>query len=202
MNHDTHSEALSASALERMQLHMQLQGLWNVPLSFYNPPALWPKYHPLGDRVFQTQLTDASVATDETAIVDSAQQVVFPVNPDTPKSIGANMQRELDCSALGFQSPSSGGTLSVQACAAAGVQTDLHSLLYCKTTTSVGDEEEHQPLADLDCYKEIYGDKESSIWWTTTGFEEKSLMGSWDSGSALQSDPMIPDYYAPQYEDL
>ncbi|CAL9062299.1 unnamed protein product [Musa banksii] len=198
-NHDTHSQALSASALERMQLQMQLQGLCNVPFSFYNPPALWPKYHPLGDRVFQTQLTDASVATHETAI-DSAQQVVFPMKPETPKSIGANMQRELDCSALGFQSPSSGGTLSMQACVAAGVQADLHSLLYCKSTSSVGDEE-HQQLADLDCYKEIYGEKESTDWWTTTGFEDKLLMGPWDSASALHSDPMIQDY-APRYEDL
>ncbi|XP_031385440.1 transcription factor MYB36-like [Punica granatum] len=46
----THPPALSSSALERLQLHMQLQRL-NSPLSFYNNPALWPKMHPLHEKM-------------------------------------------------------------------------------------------------------------------------------------------------------
>ncbi|KAK3437700.1 hypothetical protein EUGRSUZ_C02280 [Eucalyptus grandis] len=42
----TSSQALSNSALERLQLHMQLQNLQS-PFSFYNNPALWPKVPPL-----------------------------------------------------------------------------------------------------------------------------------------------------------
>ncbi|KAM3336805.1 transcription factor MYB36 [Capsicum galapagoense] len=44
---------LSNSALERLQLHMQLQTLTN-PLSFYNNPSLWPKLTPLQQKMIQT----------------------------------------------------------------------------------------------------------------------------------------------------
>ncbi|KAB2626021.1 transcription factor RAX3-like [Pyrus ussuriensis x Pyrus communis] len=47
------THALSSSALERLQLHMQLQSLQN-PFSFYNNPALWPKLHPLQEKMIQT----------------------------------------------------------------------------------------------------------------------------------------------------
>ncbi|CAB4262306.1 unnamed protein product [Prunus armeniaca] len=47
------AHALSSSALERLQLHMQLQSLQN-PFSFYNTPALWPKLHPLQEKMIQT----------------------------------------------------------------------------------------------------------------------------------------------------
>ncbi|KAH7569364.1 hypothetical protein JRO89_XS06G0151200 [Xanthoceras sorbifolium] len=43
---------LSNSALERLQLHMQLQNLQN-PFSFYNNPALWPKLHPFQGKMVQ-----------------------------------------------------------------------------------------------------------------------------------------------------
>lgn len=38
---------LSNSAMERLQLHMQLQNLQSPFSSFYNNPILWPKLHPL-----------------------------------------------------------------------------------------------------------------------------------------------------------
>ncbi|XVF70051.1 hypothetical protein PTKIN_Ptkin11bG0130400 [Pterospermum kingtungense] len=47
------SQGLSNSALERLQLHMQLQSLQN-PFSFYNNPALWPKIHPLQEKMTQS----------------------------------------------------------------------------------------------------------------------------------------------------
>lgn len=47
------SETLSSSALERLQLHMQLQSL-QTPLSFYNNPALWPKLHPFQQKMIQS----------------------------------------------------------------------------------------------------------------------------------------------------
>ncbi|XP_021276766.1 transcription factor MYB36 [Herrania umbratica] len=47
------SQGLSNSALERLQLHMQLQSLQN-PFSFYNNPALWPKIHPLEEKMIQS----------------------------------------------------------------------------------------------------------------------------------------------------
>lgn len=46
-------ESLSSSALERLQLHMQLQSRQN-PLSFYSNPALWPKLHPFQQKMIQS----------------------------------------------------------------------------------------------------------------------------------------------------
>ncbi|KNA08480.1 hypothetical protein SOVF_162020 [Spinacia oleracea] len=52
---------LSSSAMERLQLHMQLQnqqgGIQNNPLSLFNNPAIWPKLHPLiQEKLIQTNL--------------------------------------------------------------------------------------------------------------------------------------------------
>lgn len=49
-----HPPALSNSALERLQLHMQLQRL-NSPLSFHNnlQPLMWPKMHPLHEKMIK-----------------------------------------------------------------------------------------------------------------------------------------------------
>ncbi|RZC52712.1 hypothetical protein C5167_021140 [Papaver somniferum] len=49
---NSYANTLSNSALERLQLHMQFQNL-QTPLSFYNNPVLWPKLHPLGEKIFQ-----------------------------------------------------------------------------------------------------------------------------------------------------
>ncbi|MCL7023419.1 hypothetical protein MKW94_013011 [Papaver nudicaule] len=49
---NSYANTLSNSAIERLQLHMQYQSN-QTPLSFYNNPALWPKLHPLGERIFQ-----------------------------------------------------------------------------------------------------------------------------------------------------
>lgn len=45
---------LSSSALERLQLHMQLQN----PFSLYNNPALWPKLNPLQQKMIQALQSD------------------------------------------------------------------------------------------------------------------------------------------------
>ncbi|KAJ7955757.1 MYB transcription factor [Quillaja saponaria] len=49
---NAYPNALSNSALERLQLHMQLQSLQN-PFSFYSNPALWPKLLPLQEKMIQ-----------------------------------------------------------------------------------------------------------------------------------------------------
>ncbi|CAN8248398.1 unnamed protein product [Cochlearia groenlandica] len=46
-NNNKSPQNLSNSALERLQLHMQLQNIQNPFSSFYNNPNLWPKVHPL-----------------------------------------------------------------------------------------------------------------------------------------------------------
>ncbi|KAK6944243.1 SANT/Myb domain [Dillenia turbinata] len=55
MEENSYQQTLSNSALERLQLHMQLQTLQNPFTSFYNNPTLWPnKLHPLQEKMIQT----------------------------------------------------------------------------------------------------------------------------------------------------
>ncbi|KAG1364440.1 transcription factor MYB36-like [Cocos nucifera] len=197
MSPDASSRALSTSALERIQLHKQLQGLYE-PFSFYNSPALWPKFQPLGDKLFfHIQHPDANTiaatpvqqASDATMIEPSGQNVFNPMD--------ASIQEDLNSSTLGFPSPSSShGALSMENsnsnfnAAAVGLQDELHDLLYQEIGCSGGHEQQQQ--TKLDCFKDLNGGKESMNWWATDGFE-KSSSGSWDSASNLQAD-LLQEY--------
>ncbi|KAI3997518.1 hypothetical protein MKX01_008125 [Papaver californicum] len=71
---NSYTNTLSNSALERLQLHMQLQNL-KTPLSFYNNPALWPKLHPLGEKIFRDHQHGSNMmSTDPTAEISSSIQ--------------------------------------------------------------------------------------------------------------------------------
>ncbi|XP_030535652.1 transcription factor MYB36 [Rhodamnia argentea] len=83
------SHALSNSALERLQLHMQLQTLQN-PLfsSFYNNPALWPKIHPLREKMIQSLLnqnpnnTNCPSLIQQLALANGSQQQAEDIEPN------------------------------------------------------------------------------------------------------------------------
>ncbi|CAD5171901.1 unnamed protein product [Musa acuminata subsp. malaccensis] len=168
VNHEAPSQTLSASALERLQLHMQFQGLYH-PFSFHNHPARQPKCHPPGDPTATTLI-----------------QQVSPPKPD------AGHLQEIDCSSVGFHSPSAMETSSSNL--DAGLEADLQDLLYCKNSSSFVGHEEHQ-LANLDYYKDLYGERETANWCPCNGLEDQSSsMGSWDSASALHSDAMIQEF--------
>ncbi|XP_010536928.1 PREDICTED: transcription factor MYB36 [Tarenaya hassleriana] len=59
------SQNLSNSALERLQLHMQLQNLQSPFASFYNNPLLCPKLHPLLDPRLASQENFPSLKSDQ-----------------------------------------------------------------------------------------------------------------------------------------
>ncbi|KAK1322961.1 hypothetical protein QJS10_CPA02g01458 [Acorus calamus] len=73
--------------MERLQLHMQLQGLQN-PFSFYNNPALWPRLHPLGESLLQNQLCNNGNTSMATTV--GAQQ--FSSTSIDPPSVGLKNQ--------------------------------------------------------------------------------------------------------------
>lgn len=170
MNHESSPKTLSASALERMQLHMQLRGLYDInPFSFYNDPALWPKCHLLGDsQKIQQPISQPTVA----ALVHQANynSAGGAILAPTVKPADAATQEGMDFSALGFQ-PALRGDL----------QADL---------SFAGHEQDHR-RAGMDCYRsEInYGEKESANnWWSSnSGFEDSAA-------SALHTDSMIQEY--------
>ncbi|CAH8280017.1 unnamed protein product [Arabidopsis lyrata] len=64
-NHNKSPQNLSNSALERLQLHMQLQNLQSPFSSFYNNPILWPKLHPLLQSTTTTPNQNPKLASQE-----------------------------------------------------------------------------------------------------------------------------------------
>ncbi|XP_038983811.1 transcription factor MYB36-like isoform X2 [Phoenix dactylifera] len=203
MSPDASSQALSASAAERMQLHKQLQGHCN-PFSFYNKPGLWPKFHPMGDELFfHIQHTDANtiaatpvLQASNASMIEPSCQNVFLIKPDIPNPMNAKIQEDLNSSTLGFPSPSSSGALRMENpssnfnAAAVGLQDELHDLLYQKNRCSGGQEQQQQ--TEFECSKDMNGEKVSMDWWPTDGFE-KSSSGSWDSASNPQAD-LLQEY--------
>lgn len=74
--------ALSNSALERLQLHLQLQKL-NSPLSFYSNPELWPPMHPPQEKMFndfQLPSEDLGNYPDHRLQIDTANINPHPGN--------------------------------------------------------------------------------------------------------------------------
>lgn len=196
MSPDASSQALSTSAHERIQLHKHLQGHYN-PFSFYDNPALWPTFHPLGDKLFfhiehtdaytiaATPVQQVSVAT----MIEPSGQNVFLIKPDKPNPMNASIQEDLDSSTIGFPSPSRSGALSVENsssnfnAASVGLQDELHDLLYQENGRPGGQGQQQQ--TGLDCFEDLNGQKASMDWWATDGFAKSS---SGDSASNLQAD--------------
>ncbi|WCJ42387.1 myb domain protein 36 [Euphorbia peplus] len=62
-NNEDHSSsssiALSNSALERLQLHMQLQNIQTPFSGFCNNPALWPKLHPAQEKMILQSVNES-----------------------------------------------------------------------------------------------------------------------------------------------
>ncbi|MQL82880.1 hypothetical protein Taro_015366 [Colocasia esculenta] len=208
---DRFPDGLSASALERMQLHMQLHGPSCSSLAFFNNPALLPKFHPLADRILHTQHADAinnaaqgvlqhfpetySTATT----VDASQRASFPSNPE-PATLADTYPGDVDAatsSLTGFSSPSSSTALNVEQYSDAGfneaptLQAELHDLL-CGKKGSFG----QQLLGDdLDFFSEFGSQREGAAWWgDVDGFEEKSSSSSWGSSApVIQTQAMFQE---------
>ncbi|XP_072980022.1 transcription factor MYB36-like [Typha angustifolia] len=188
-------QVLSASALERMQLHMQLQGLCIDPFSFYNSPALWPELHSLGDSIFQGAQTDATDGmtaprppSDGRDAIVSPQQAMFVDKHEMIDPLTLEY-----CPKFGFSSPGS----SLSSSDYVGLQgVELHDLLYGKNASFGAQDLEHQMTESDSKFNEISGEKESMNWCgaAANGFNEISSLGTWDSSTTLQPYTVLQDY--------
>jgi myb proto-oncogene protein len=209
LGENSYSPALSNSALERLQLHMQLQSL-QKPFSFYNNPALWPKLHPLQEKImiqslqsmnesshtalWQGQNIDlyeppaAAIAQEDVGkmsmpkvneLENSLHGISSPDNSMAPFIIGNNIP------AVGIEQSNAGREVS-------SFQAELDDFLNNKTVAFVPQEDQ---ITEFDCFKEMNGSKDDSVMWWSNDFETKSASSnSWDSTSVLQSQPMFQDY--------
>ncbi|XVF47727.1 hypothetical protein PTKIN_Ptkin03bG0134100 [Pterospermum kingtungense] len=207
------SHGLSNSALERLQLHMQLQSL-NNPFSFYNNPALWPKIHPLQEKMIQsTQVSSGSpnlvmqsLQPNEHFYDQPAATASHLVQQQHYTKISKVKSLELDgISPSDDSAPFGNGEIlmgtdhgisqpinnaAVQP-ALSNFQAELDEFLDNKIAGYAP--QENQMQADqFDCFN---GSKDSLIWWSSTDFGAKSTSSnSWDSTSVLQSSGMFQDY--------
>jgi len=172
-----------------MQLHLQLQGP-HSPFSFYNNPALWPKFHPLGTAThFQGQPDASSAANNppmhqvsETSALEPNHQSLFSNKQADESSyppMTASMQEDF-CESSNFNS------------VADGLQAELQSFLnYGNSGCSIG----QGSVCEFQSFQEMNGQgKECVNWWAANGFDEKSSSSSWDSVSALQPDWVLQEY--------
>ncbi|KAJ6857175.1 transcription factor MYB36 [Populus alba x Populus x berolinensis] len=216
------SQALSNSALERLQLHMQLQSLQN-PIAFYNNPALWPKLHPFQEKILLQSLGEVSnplmqYAFPSTQQGDAQKVDIYGqlVDPDTlqqghPKFSNSNVVSLENSSNVITSSDSPlpftngknvmdlttvpGAGMADQSDAAVQPVSNFQSELenFLNNKTS-GLTAPGDQIGEFDCFKEMNGSRDSMNWWSND-FETKSASSnSWDSTSVLQSEGMFQDY--------
>ncbi|KAG5225813.1 transcription factor MYB [Salix suchowensis] len=199
---------MANSALERLQLHMQLQSLQN-PISFYNNPALWPKLHPFQEKILLQSLSEISNPLMQYAfpgtqqgdaqkvdiygqLVDSdtfnknSLNVIASSDSPVPLSNGTNVMDLTSVPRAGMADQSDAAVQPVS-----NFQSELENFLNNKTSgfTAQGDQ-----IGEFDCFKEMNGSRDNMNWWSND-FETKSASSnSWDSTSVLQSERVFQDY--------
>ncbi|CAA2961087.1 transcription factor MYB36-like [Olea europaea subsp. europaea] len=165
---------LSSSALERLQLHMQLQGLQN-PFSFYSNPALWPKLNP------QKMIQNLQYSLNEN------QNILMPQAPHSPNPTAVTLQEEY-CNMNNFKVAQQLNTIT---------DTDIDTGFKTGSTYTHSELDDFlskeadnlQPtesqIAELDCFRNVE-------WWSNE-FDHSSRSG--DSTSFLhQSEEMCQEY--------
>ncbi|XP_027333450.1 transcription factor MYB36 [Abrus precatorius] len=204
---NSYSNALSSSALERLQLHMQLQSLQN-PLSFYNNPALWPKLHPFQEKMIQNlqSLNDGSNPVMQNAlpsphVEQDGAKINNPQVADILDNIPLN-NREVPFVASGNNNPMHSSltpraeaveqTNNVGLQQLGALQTELDDILNNRT---MGLLEDHH-MAEFDCFREMNGSKDNLVWWSNDSDTKSASSNSWDSSTtpALLTQGMFQDY--------
>ncbi|KAI4344384.1 hypothetical protein L6164_011618 [Bauhinia variegata] len=217
-------DALSSSALERLQLHMQLQSLQN-PFSFCNNPALWPKLHPSQEKMIHSlQSFNGSSST-------LLQNALLSMNADQRSPKAATVGDAIQQDAVQISSPkvdllenSSNGISSMDSSVpfmGTGNKSPLDSNLaargegfeqsnmgiqqVCALQAELDDilnnrtmcyNPQEDQMAEFDCFREINGSKESLMWWSNDIDTKSASSNSWDSATpVLQTDHgMFQDY--------
>ncbi|KAM7472810.1 hypothetical protein LguiA_010993 [Lonicera macranthoides] len=202
------SESLSNSALERLQLHIQLQTLQN-PFSLYNNPALWPKLNPLQEKMIHTlnclnenpnPMMQNFPPSPQQA---QAQKVELFESPtmnnskiDELQNYAYNNISSLS-SAIEFNNESNNNNTNIAGSSMVPkFDGQIDEFLNNKSMGFVP--LEGQSLADdFDCFKEMDGSKDSMIWWGNEFDTNSASSNSWDSTNCVhrhQPEEMYHDY--------
>lgn len=211
-----YSQALSNSALERLQLHMQLQSLQH-PFAFYNNPALWPRLHPLQEKLIQNLqggnelpspqyqqnppsseqpgqgeragFFEPPAAQDYQKInnpkADEFIEKSLNVLPSLDSSMALNTGNMVGAPPI-MPKPEGVEQPNIGLQAVSTFQDDLEDFLNSKMVGFLPQEEQTM--------SEMYGPKDSLVWWSNDYDTRSASSHSWDSTSALQSEGLFQDY--------
>ncbi|KAL8149493.1 transcription factor MYB36-like [Apium graveolens] len=191
-DHAVEDNTLSNSAMERLQLHMQLQNLQN-PYSLFSNPAVWPKMNPLQEKMIQTLQTFNNINSNPliqpTMIPHPGQaQNVQLFEPVMEHQIMPTSSLNVPDSYFVPKSDADQSNFGVQSVST--FQPELDGFL--NNNNAVG-------MGEFDCFKEIEGSsKDSMMWWPNDQFDTNSAStsNSWDSTSTHhhQSDQLYQDF--------
>ncbi|XP_008801982.1 transcription factor MYB36 [Phoenix dactylifera] len=188
IDHNKGLQSLSTSALERLQLHLQLQGLHH-PFAFHNNPLPWPNLLPPGERILQSQSSNISNET----VVKPPPSTMSPKEPVLLDSMNGDIMESFDGTTLnGLSSTTTTAVLISEQYSNSklnAVEAELHDLLY-------GGQED-RGANELDCLKEMDGERESTNWWSNNLYDAKSQISSLGSSSNLPADLMLQQYVSP-----
>lgn len=187
---------LSNSALERLQLHMQLQGLQN-PFSLYNhnnPAALWPnKLNPFQPKLIQNNTLEpmaSNLEMNEQSVGGASQHEhmhMLAAQPDYSKmnELESCMNDGSDNAILG-SSLGQENTGEIQPIPGF-TQSEIDNLLINGSENQI---------SDFDCFKQMDGSKEGLEWWNPEFDTNSGSSNSWVSPPMLppQSEGMYQDY--------
>ncbi|KAL5699279.1 hypothetical protein ACHQM5_030207 [Ranunculus cassubicifolius] len=186
----SYSHTLSNTTLERMQLHMQLQGSQN-PLSYYNNPSLWPKIHPFGERNTQQNF---QVQLDNSTEIEHDHERKMNQLPTSTVLVGGKRENSTvfvkDISSSENSAEYSDGFNSIEVgnmnfASVSSLQAELGDLILKKTGEQTN---------DFDCFKDMDSVKESMIWWENSFDGISSSLGSWDAPAyAIQQKGQFQD---------
>ncbi|AES92359.1 putative transcription factor MYB-HB-like family [Medicago truncatula] len=206
IDENSYSNSLSSSALERLQLHMQLQSLQN-PLSFYNnnPAALvWPKLHPSQEKMIQISLQNSNNNPMMQNAFSSPQvdllENIIPLENNNNNSVtfNASGNSSNNNNSIMHSSVAPRGEAVEKSTNNEGIQeleSELDEILNNRNIITMEDE---YRVAEFDCFRDMNnnGSKDQNlIWWSNDSGDTKSgSSNSWDSTTNLMQEGMFQDY--------
>ncbi|KAL2502178.1 Uncharacterized protein Fot_36026 [Forsythia ovata] len=182
---------LSSSALERLQLHMQLQN----PFSFYNNPTFWPKLNPFQEKMVQSHqfLNESNQNNLIQGTPISPQQTAGECS--TLRNLKAdehqNFENERNIQGSNFVGQSNYAGIEP---VSGFTQAELDDLLNNEASDFLPTQS--QNIAEFDCFKEMNGSMDNLEWWSNDFVDANSASSnSWDSATRVnQSEEMYQDY--------
>ncbi|XP_024960289.1 transcription factor MYB36-like [Cynara cardunculus var. scolymus] len=194
-------ETLSSSAIERLQLHMQLQSLENPNIPHCANLTMWPcKLNPIQEKMMQSlQLLNESSnpLMMQHVLPDSPQKVELygqinncPQQVYSPQSNIMINQMEgsingINIPGSSMQVPESEGTKqpSMELQQFWALQAEIDEFLSNKAANSVLLDQAQ--TNEFDCFKDMDGAKDIMTWWSNEFNANSASSNSWDSYGVL-----------------